>query len=232
MSHLLVNIVRAADVNDVFVLVQDLEHPGKRRQGVEDQAILHLAAGKPVRRPGRHLDDLFGGVFFDQDFQQAHRRFGIAVGPVARRHRNAQRAAQFSEGIAFQARHQPLRFLDRADRIALVHITQAGKLLAKHPVIEVGVMGHDRASVGNLDDAFGQLVKTRRTAEHLVIDPRQACHIRIDGPHGIDQRNEPIDHLMPVETIDRHFGDALLTETPAGGFQIHYRIHLFLPPLR
>ena len=66
------------------------------------------------------------------------------------------------------------------------------KLLLKHPVIKPNVMRHKCGALSNLYKTLCQLIKLRRSPNHLVGNTCQFGHVRVNSHLRVHQRDELI----------------------------------------
>lgn len=121
-----------------------------------------------------------------------------------------------------------MRKLYRTKRLFFEVVPQVAELGAQYAVVELGVVRHEYAAVGDLDDALGHLIKLGRTAQHGIIDAGKLHHKGLYGFFGVDQAEELVYHLMTIIFINGNFGDPFFVKLPAGSFYVEYCVQKIL----
>ena len=86
-------------------------------------------------------------------------------------------------------------------------------------------MSDQNGSFSYFYDAFGHFVEFGRWAKHFIVDTRQFGHKGLYFPFRIDQTDEFVHHLMPIEPVDGYLGDTFLIVFPSRAFNVEYGVH-------
>ncbi len=116
----------------------------------------------------------------------------------------------------------PAGQLGRADRRARGPVVaEAVGLVAEEAVVEGGVVGHEHAAAGELEEAGESGLDGRGVAHRQVVDPRDVRDVPGDRDSRVHQGLERPDALAPARLHGPDLGDPGGAGHAPGGLEVH-----------
>src|SRR5690606_26448948 len=98
--------------------------------------------------------------------------------------------------------------------------TESAEFCGKNAVIKFGVMGYQDTIGSNFHDPLCHLKELRGISKHLVVDPRETHHKRLDRDLRINKANKLINDFMAIEFVYGYLGNSFFIILPAGSFYV------------